>query len=650
MRVFRRCGLVLTTILLGLASMAAPVSAASGRATIVGQVPPWATAASFKQAESTADDVGFRVYLGWTDEAGLLSFAQAVSNPASPTYGQYLSAAKFRQQYAPSQSAVNTVKSWLASQGFSITYIPTNNHYVAAEGTIAQAAAAFGTTFALYNVDGMALRSPTSNLSVPSSVAPFIAGVIGLDDSAQLVHLDVAGNNGSDAPPSAAFVSAQPCSTYWGDTLATGFTNPYGTATLPYTPCGYTPQQIKGAYGLGSTPYDGSGQTVAIIDAYASPTIVQDVNQWSANRGLPAMKPNQFKQVVAPGTYNHPERGMKQDPQGWYGEETLDVEAVHGMAPAANIVYVGAPNNFQDLDAALNDVVDKQLAQIVTNSYGWDTEVLHPGFIKPYEDTILQGVAEGIGIYFSSGDNSDESLVEGYATADWPASSPFVTAVGGTSLAVGPGNTYLFETGWGTTKSSWNTRCTTGSTPTWCPTPPGAWVYGGGGGVSRLFAEPSYQVGVVPAGVFQAQGRKGRAVPDVAAVGDPNTGYLIGQTQTFPDGSVKYSEYRIGGTSLSSPLFAGIMALADQAKGTPHGFANPVFYQQATSGAFHDVTSPASTVATVRADYVNGVDASAGINYSLRTFNQTLSLKTTPGYDDVTGLGTPTASFIAKIK
>src|ERR1700675_1659463 len=87
---------------------------------------------------------------------------------------------------------------------------------------------------------------------------------------------------------------------------------------------------------------------------------------------------------------------------------------------------------------------------------------------------------------------------------------------------------------------------------------------------SALFAEPSYHQGVVPSSVFSAQGRTGRAVPDVSANGDPNAGYLVGQTQTFPDGTVKYSEYRLGGTSLSSPIMAGIMALADQASGSPH--------------------------------------------------------------------------------
>jgi subtilase family serine protease len=215
---------------------------------------------------------------------------------------------------------------------------------------------------------------------------------------------------------------------YWGQLLATGFPNPYGKGALPYTPCGYTPQQIKGAYGLSGTSYDGSGQTVAVIDAYASPTIVQDVNQWSTNRGLPILAAGQFTQSVPPGTFRRPEN-PRQTPLEWAGEETLDVEAVHGMAPAAKIIYVGAPNNYQDLDAAMNHVVDRHLAQIVTNSYGWDTtELLPRGFVKPVEDTLVQAAAEGIGVYFSSGDNGDESSTYGFPTTDFPASSPWVTS------------------------------------------------------------------------------------------------------------------------------------------------------------------------------------------------------------------------------
>src|SRR5207248_9168928 len=158
--------------------------------------------------------------------------------------------------------------------------------------------------------------------------------------------------------------------------------------SLPSEPLsikGHTPQQIKGAYGISGT-YDGTGQTVAIIDAYASPTILQDANQWSKNRGIPqfgAPGGGTFTQVVPPGVYNIPEN-PRQDPQGWYGEETLDVEAVHGMAPNANVVYVGAPNNYQDLDAAMNHIVDNHLAQIVSNSYGFLGENLPPGYIIPF--------------------------------------------------------------------------------------------------------------------------------------------------------------------------------------------------------------------------------------------------------------------------
>ena len=608
---------------------------AQAKTKLPNSVPPWANAKNYTAAANDGDNIGFRVYLGWNNPSALEDLAQSVSNPADPNYGRYLTPAQFRQQFAPSQAQVGAVQAWLRSQGFTVEYTPQNNHYVSAEGTVAQAAAAFSTSFGMYNIHGLSLRSPSTDISVPDTLAGVVSGVIGLDDSAQLVHTY---HTTGDAPPPAAFVSAQPCSSYWGQKQAVGFTNPYGAGPLPYAPCGYTPQQIKGAYGLGSTTLDGSGQTVAIIDAYAAPTIFADVNQWSTNRGIPTLRGGQFSQVVAPGTYHHPERGLLQDPQGWYGEETLDVEAVHGMAPGADIIFVGAPNSFQDLDAALNHVVDRGLAQIVSNSYGWDSELLPRGFIKPFEDIIVQGAVEGIGIYFASGDNGDESLVTGYITPDWPASSPYVTAVGGTTLAVGSSNNYLFETGWGTYTSKW-----TGTS--WSPAAPGTWLYGGGGGVSRIFAEPSYQVGVVPSSLFSAQGRTGRAVPDVSADADPNAGYLIGETQTFPDGTARYSEYRIGGTSLACPLVAGIMALADQGAGTPHGFANPVFYSH--PGAFRDVVSPASTVAVVRTNYVNSIDATAGLAYVLRTANQTLSLHTTPGYDDVTGLGSPTAAILS---
>ncbi len=108
------------------------------------------------------------------------------------------------------------------------------------------------------------------------------------------------------------------------------------------------------------------------------------------------MSPSQLVQVVPPGIYRRP-NNPSQDPSGWYAEETLDVESVHGRAPAARIVFVDAPNNYQDLDAAMNHVVDRGLAQIITNSYGFPTELLPPGYVKPLNDTFIQSVDASAG-------------------------------------------------------------------------------------------------------------------------------------------------------------------------------------------------------------------------------------------------------------
>lgn len=607
----------------------ASAASANVKSTLAGSVPSWANTGNYAGAADPNGSVGFRVYLGWRNEAGATALARAVSDPKSPSYGQYVSPASFRQQFAPNQAQVGAVQSWLQSQGFTIDYTPQNNRYVEAEGTVAQAQNAFSTTFGMYKVHGKTVRSPSVDVSIPDTLTSTVTGIVGLDDSSAFTHSDrvVDGN----APPPAGFRNSPPLSDYWAQLASpyaypAGFTAVSNPATAPWTVKGYTPAQIKGAYGI-SGAYNGAGQTVAIIDAYASPTIAQDVNQWSTNRGLPTLTPGQFTQVVAPGTFRRPEN-PKQTPQEWAGEETLDVEAVHGMAPAAKIVYVGSPNNYQDLDAAMNHVVDRHLAQIVTNSYGFSTELLPPGYITPLEDTFIQAAAEGIGVYFSSGDNGDETSAHGFATPDWPAVSPWVTAVGGTALGVSAANTRALETGWGTSNYSCNTT-TLACTRT-------GWLYGSGGGVSQIFAEPAYQTS---AGLTFS----GRAIPDVAALGDPQTGLLIGETQTFPNGTY-YDEYRIGGTSLASPIFAGLMALADQAAGHPHGFANPVFY--ANPSSFYDVLSVKTAVA--RRNYNNSVDASAGTSDRLRTFDDytgSPTQHTGPGWDNVTGLGTPQGIF-----
>ena len=640
---------------LGIAVTTTASATGSGRQALAGSVPAWANAASKVGAAPATDHVGFRVYLGWRDAAQAEALAAGVTTPGSPNYRQFLTPAQFRQQFAPTQADVVAVQQWLKNAGFTVDYTPQNNHYVAAEGSVAQAEAAFGTSISLYSKDGLVLHSPDSDLTVPNTL-PSVVGVVGLDDSAALVR------HSPEATPSPAFVNGKPCSSYWGQKTTAntatldGTVLPDASQGTPFAPCGYTPSQLESAYGVASAVAagdDGSGQTVAIIDAYASPTILQDANAYSAAHGLPQFTGSQFAQHIAPGTLNHPEsgagnkkKGPVQDPQGWYGEETLDVEAVHAIAPGANVLFVGAPNNYQDLDAAMNDVVDKHLASIVSNSYGNSSEDLPAGRIKPENDTFVQAALTGIGVYFSSGDNGDETGGDpanaAAATPDWPASSPWVTSVGGTSLGVGSAGQYLFETGWQTGRS----RLSGGA---WSPPPPGTYLYGAGGGTSRLFAQPAYQAGVVPAAMSQIHGGAPmRVEPDVAGLADPTTGMLVGQTQAFPDGTSRYSEYRIGGTSLACPLTAGFIALAQQKAGHDLGFANPLIYAHAGTSAFHDVT-PNNGVRAIRAEYANGIDASNGYVYTLRSMSDDagLTIHTAAGYDDITGVGTPNgAAFL----
>jgi subtilase family serine protease len=640
----------------------------NGRSALNGSVPPWATSANFKGATPSDDPVGFRVYLGLRNVDQAEALAKAVSDPSSSSFHKFMTPGDFRNSFSPSQAQVNEVRSWLQSQGFSIVYTPTNNHYVSAEGNAGQVEAAFGVKLNEYSVNGLTLRAPASDLTVPASVSSDVVAVLGVDQSSALVGpFNRVDNN---APPSGGFRNSPPCSQWWAQNVASTLPQ-YHSQTLPYAPCGYKPPQLREAYGADQAGADGTGTTVAIIDAYASPTIESDVNTYiQRNDPTNTLKPGQFTQVVAPGTYRRPENPA-QDPQGWYGEETLDVEAVHAMAPGAKIVYVGAPNNYRDLDAAVNHVVDRRLADIVTNSYGFPTEFLPPGYIKPLNDTFIQAALEGITVLFSSGDNGDEVGTRGYRTTDWPASSPWVTAVGGTSLAAGvsaadPGK-YLFETGWSTTRNRLNCSGALGSLNNWCQNE--VYLYGAGGGASRLFPEPSWQQGVVPSSIAFPSGtwnppftRAGRAVPDISAVGDPNTGMLIGQTQSFFSTGVGYGEFRIGGTSLSSPLMAGMFALAQQLNGgSPLGFVNPTLYSSAAvQGALTDV-KPRTEAGVVRVDYVNGETAANGLLYSVRTLgyvsspenvaapagqsDYNASIFTRTGYDDVTGLGSPTASF-----
>ena len=630
------CAALGAAALVTAASAGSALAAPSGPHTLPGSVPSWAVAKNRAASTDAAQQVTFRVYLNYRGGDAAAAYATAVSTPGSASYKRFLTPAQFRDRFSPAQADVDSVASWLKSQGFTVGATPANRKYVEATGTLAQAAKAFDTSFAEYRTEGRTVRGNATALKVPASLTA-VEGVVGLDESQTLARQDKV------TPGPALFRNAGPTSDYWGQKTVQNTPTPDGTA-LPaspsaFAPKGYAGAQLQGLYGMTGaigSGNDGRGITVGIIDAYASPTILQDANTYSAAHGLPSLN-GHFRQVVAPGTYNRPEN-PKQDPQGWAGEETLDVEAVHTMAPGADITYIGAPNNYRDMDAIMNRVVDGHLADIVTNSYGYGGEALPNGTIKPSLDTQIQAAAEGMTLFFSSGDDGDETggVAGASPTPDWLASSPYVTAVGGTSAGVSQSNGRVFELGWETAKGTLDKATTTWNTP--------AFLYGSGGGTSRLFAQPSYQAGVVPGAISQTYGGSAmRAVPDVAALGDPNTGMLVGETQTFPDGSQHYSEYRIGGTSLASPLYAGMFALAQQKAGHAFGLANPVLYRTRATSIDITRTDLATYPGDVRSDYVNGVDAADGYVYSERTFDSdaALTIHVRPGYDDVTGVGVP---------
>jgi subtilase family serine protease len=618
------------------AALAIPPSAVAASLSpraVPDTAPTWqAKTASIGHVASTAK-VSARIYLAPRGGlAALAAAATAASTPSSADYGHFLSEAQYEAAYEPTAGSVSSLSTWLASKGFHVAQVAANNQYLSVTGTAAAATKAFGTHIDSYRLDGAKVEAPTSTLTVPANLASSVLTVTGLDTS---VH-KVAPTDAADvAPPPAGFNNAQPCSRYYGQ-LTAEYEADYKTKLprfrnwyLPYAVCGYNGVQLRAAY-EGSTDYTGKGVTVAIVDAYASPTMSADAQQYATTNGDGSYAAGQYTQTVDT-KYTHTDDGPTGcDENGWYGEQTLDVEAVHAMAPEADIRYYGAASCYDnDFINALSKIVTEDKAQIVTDSWGEVEEAEGSSAIAAYEAVFLQGAMEGITFTFSSGDDGDELASSGTVQADYPTSDPYVTSVGGTSAAIGPDGTLDFQTGWGTDKYSLTSK------GTWAAD---GYDYGSGGGASSLFDQPAYQTGIAPG--------PSREVPDVAMDADPTTGMLVGETQVF--GKVtKYAEYRIGGTSLASPLFAGMTALKIEHSGHGLGLLNPEIYAHLTQ--FTDVTNAPTQPGNVRPDYVDGVDGKSGIEYSVRTFGNDASLKTSKGWDDVTGVGTPNHGWLAAV-
>jgi subtilase family serine protease len=617
--------------------MAAP----AGRHPLNGSTPRWLHLAHDMGSSPTSQQVNFGILLGMRDQAGAVATLQAISDPASARYGQWLSNAGFDASYGPTSASVGAVQSWLRSQGFQVTTTLPSGMYVEASGSVAKVESIFGTSLHNYSYLGKDVRANATQLSLPANtpaaVVSAVSGVVGVDQGSALKQPA----DTEPGPPPGARYGVQPCSAYYAEKVATDQPTAYGKSQ-PYAPCGYVPQQLQSAYGesaMLASGVNGSGVTVAITDAYAAPTIAQDAQLYNQVHHQPTFIPGQFTQKT-PGPNGFDQADLC-GAQGWYGEETLDVEAVHAMAPGARILYVGASDCLSGLDNAWASTIDNHLANVITNSWTDGTDdinLLGTAYVAFYQQFSLEAALTGITVNFSSGDSGDHTAGGtdlAAKTVEFPADLPYVTGVGGTSVLIGSHGQWLGEYGW---QNAYSTL-TNGA---WTPAPPGTYSSGGGGGTSQLFTQPFYQAGKVPASISEYYGSTPmRAVPDIAMDADPNTGFEVGETQVFPDGTY-WDQYRIGGTSLSSPLLAGVVALADQAHGRPLGFINPLYYRLLGTSSLHDIVAPTSPVAQVRTDYVNFLDNSQGKFFRLQTIDvQSSTLHDTPGYDNETGVGTP---------
>jgi len=420
----------------------------------------------------------------------------------------------------------------------------------------------------------------------------------------------------------------------------------------------FTPQAIQAAYNVGplyGAGVDGRGQTIAIVDSYGSDTIAHDLHVFNTAFGLQPMCGEEAVTCAAglptfnvlhlqgsPATTAPPPTSKgpgQEDRSAWALEVSLDVETEHAIAPRANILLVATPTaetlgvqGFPQMMAAEQYVIDHHLATVISQSFASAEDAF--GSAQSLENlryAFKSAAQNGVTVLGSSGDSGTANVRKSpvskggalipYPTVEWPASDPLVTGVGGTYLCTDPNNT---------------TSRVVDSTdpPAKCRAFPGVaevgWTFSGGG-FSDVFSRPSYQ-NTLPAGSTAIGAMRG--VPDVGLQASAGTGALVflslppdGQSGLIC-GSAPCSTgwYDIGGTSLSCPQWAGLVALADQVNGGGLGLINPALYRIGANPAryaadFYDVTTGNNTADPT----VPGYPA-------------------TVGWDPVTGLGTPNAA------
>jgi subtilase family serine protease len=647
---------------LALAGLSATAAAdPSARTSFPGSVPSLTSTATDTGTTSAANIVEGTVYLDLKDELGAQQFAIAVSTPRNPQYRQFLSPADWIDRFAPSQADFDAMKAFLQASGFTISAAPASREYIVFRGSAGTASDAFKTSLHNYRVDGTTVSAPSKAPTLPRALAAHVLGVSlgnaraqltrplsvrpgqGVGGAAASSRKKIIGgatvkSSGAVQAHSNSSTTSDQCSSYYGQ-FRGAMPEAYGRTAFPTTLCGYLPSQLRSAGNLNrmiNSGYDGSGQTIGIVDPYASPTIVQDTNDYMLRVRSPLL--TKFTQIGAtPSEFT--DVATCHGLAFWQREESLDVQAAHSVAPGASILYSGAFNCAGGMDIALSQILDNGLADIVSNSYGYTSEAVGDDVIRGQQNIHLQAAGEGIGLYFGSGDTGDNSTALGTPSANWPATSPFVTSVGGTSEAIRADGSYRFEVGWGDIADQVIDGAYTSDLP--------GNIYNGGagGGTSRVIAEPAYQRGVVPESLSGSGSSASRVEPDIADVADQYTAFMVAIRPIVNDSTMETGPLTfgpIGGTSLSTPVAAAKMALVEQQIGTRIGFANPALYRQARRhpSAFHDVV-PRGIKA------MSYLSPTTGNRY-LITQDQGLSLQTAPGYDNLTGIGSLKVPELAK--
>jgi subtilase family serine protease len=608
-------------------------------------------------------------------------------DPSSANYKSWLTPDQFNSSFAPTAEDVAAVKEFLAAHNLSVLSVGERNMYVKAQGSIADAQSAFSVQIHKFNALGRTYRANTTDPVMEGPAGALVSRVGGLSDYRLQPHVLRPVNPATGRPFAAVPLSATPngaffspyClqgtelenfSTDGSNPKASYFGNAYGapiTNTTPGTlaPCGYQPSDLQTAYKLDAlynSGLNGGNQTVVIVDAYGSPTIAADASTYAAFYGLAPLDLAIYQLGESCSASSGTNLALC---QGWATETSLDVESAHSVAPGANIALVEAASDFDDdLNAAILFAVDHELGNVISNSYGGPESQEGLPANDPYDETLMLAAAHGISVNFSSGDSGDWSPVEGYTDVSYPASSPYATGVGGTSLFLKQNKTMAFQTGWGdnftmiANPTDQNGYSTPLVPPDSSPADGLGFVFGAGGGRSGVYRKPSFQKDL--------PGRS-RLVPDISYLADPQTGlevFCTGSTcfgVTGPTaGDIYYTA--VGGTSLSCPMFSALWAIANQRSGRPLGQAARSIYNLPPN-AISDivpVSSPFDVSGFITADhrttyespyelvlpetptpFLSALTEGSNGAWFVISFGTDTSLSTNWGWDNVTGLGTP---------